>query len=190
MEQLDPRSGQASGTGIAWSCCMKTTDRRTPSEHDPDFNPDPITGAPGSHPVGTGIGAAGGAMIGAAVGSLGGPVGMAIGGAVGAITGGLAGKEVAESFDPTLETEYWQERYRNESYVEPQYDYDDYGPAYLLGARYRDRHSSFEEAEKDMGEGWERLKDRSRLPWEKARHAARAAWDRREPLSGPGGYNG
>ena len=33
-----------------------------------DPNPDPITGAPGSHPVGTGIGAAGGAAAGVALG--------------------------------------------------------------------------------------------------------------------------
>ena len=169
---------------------MKTNDPPTPTRRNPDFNPDPITGAPGSHPVGTGIGAAGGAMIGAAVGSLGGPIGMVVGGAVGALTGGLAGKEVAESFDPTLETDYWREHYRNEPYVESQYDYDDYGPAYLLGAGQRDRYPSFEEAEKDMGEGWEQLKGQSRLPWEKARQAARAAWERRAPLSGPGGYNG
>lgn len=129
-------------------------------------------------------------MLGAAVGSLAGPLGMAVGGAIGAYTGGLAGKEVAESFDPTLETNHWQEHYRSEPYVESQYDYDDYGPAYLLGAGCRDGHRSFEEAEKDMGEGWERMKGQSRLPWDKARHAARAAWERREPLSGAGGYNG
>ena len=47
-------------------------ERRT---NDPDANPDPITGAPGSHPIGTGVGAAAaglaGAKIGAAVGTVG-----------------------------------------------------------------------------------------------------------------------
>jgi len=41
-------------------------------------NPDPITDAPGSHPIETGIGAAvGGAATGAAVGTVAGPVGTA-----------------------------------------------------------------------------------------------------------------
>ena len=38
-----------------------------------DTNPDPITGEPGSHPVGTGLGAGGGALAGAAIGSVAGP---------------------------------------------------------------------------------------------------------------------
>lgn len=66
-------------------------------------NRDPITGAPGAHPVGTGIGAAtGGVAAGAAAGSVAGPVGTAVGAAVGAVAGGLAGKGVAEKADPTV----------------------------------------------------------------------------------------
>ena len=58
-----------------------------------DENRDPITGAPGSHPVGTGLGAAAGGMAaGAAAGTVAGPVGTAVGAAVGAVVGGLAGK--------------------------------------------------------------------------------------------------
>src|SRR4051812_26680344 len=67
-----------------------------------DANADPITGAPGAHPVGTGIGAAaGGIAAGAAIGTVAGPIGTAIGAAVGAVVGGLAGKGVAERIDPT-----------------------------------------------------------------------------------------
>ena len=44
-----------------------TNDRRV----NPDSNPDPITGAPGAHPVGVGLGAvAGGIAAGAAAGTL------------------------------------------------------------------------------------------------------------------------
>jgi uncharacterized protein (TIGR02271 family) len=65
-------------------------------------NLDPITGAPGAHPVGTGVGAAaGGIAAGAAAGSVAGPVGTVVGAAVGAVAGGLAGKGVAENIDPT-----------------------------------------------------------------------------------------
>ena len=55
-------------------------------------NRDPLSDAPGAHPVGTGIGAAGGAVTGAAFGAMGGPIGAAVGGVAGAVVGGLAGK--------------------------------------------------------------------------------------------------
>src|SRR5688500_4598940 len=75
-----------------------------------DANRDPISGEPGSHPVGTGVGAvaggaagaAAGAATGAAVGTAGaGPIGTGIGAAVGAIVGGLAGHGAAEGLNPT-----------------------------------------------------------------------------------------
>jgi len=71
-------------------------------------NLDPITGAPGAHPVGVGLGAAaggiaGGIAAGAAAGTVAaGPVGTVVGAAVGALAGGLGGKAVAEHFDPTV----------------------------------------------------------------------------------------
>ena len=67
-------------------------------------NRDPLTGAPGAHPLGTGVGAAAGGMAaGAVAGSLAGPVGAAIGTAIGAVAGGLAGKGVAEKVVPTAQ---------------------------------------------------------------------------------------
>src|SRR5690349_24504231 len=85
-----------------------------------DTNPDPITGAPGSHPVGTGVGAAGGGAAatwaGAAIGgAAGGPIGAVVGGVVGAVAGavggGAVGKSVAENIDPTVEGDYWSKEY-------------------------------------------------------------------------------
>jgi phage tail tape-measure protein len=74
----------------------------------PDSNPanrDPLTGEPGSHPVGTGIGSAGGAAAGAAIGgAAAGPVGALVGGAVGAVAGGATGHAVGESANPTAAT--------------------------------------------------------------------------------------
>ncbi len=65
-------------------------------------NLDPISGEPGSHPVGTGLGAGGGAVTGAIIGSVvGGPVGGVIGAAIGGIAGGVGGHEVAEGVNPT-----------------------------------------------------------------------------------------
>jgi hypothetical protein len=69
----------------------------------PETNPDPITGAPGAHPVGVGLGAAaGGIAAGAAAGTFAaGPIGTVVGAAIGAVVGGLAGKGAAESMNPT-----------------------------------------------------------------------------------------
>ena len=49
--------------------------RRRKKTEKVDANRDPITDAPGAHPVGVGVGATGGAAGGAAVGSLAGPGG-------------------------------------------------------------------------------------------------------------------
>jgi phage tail tape-measure protein len=68
---------------------------------DTGVNPDPLSGAPGSHPVGVGVGALGGAAAGATVGAVGGPVGAAVGTLVGAVAGALAGKGTAEAMHPT-----------------------------------------------------------------------------------------
>src|ERR1700694_2583636 len=67
-------------------------------------NRDPLTDAPGSHPLGTGIGSAGGAAAGAASGgAVGGPAGVLVGGAVGAVAGGVTGHAAAEAANPTTE---------------------------------------------------------------------------------------
>ena len=82
-----------------------------------DMNRDPISGAPGAHPVGTGLGAAAGATAGAAVGSVAGPVGTVVGGAIGAVVGGLGGKAAGEAVNPTAENAYWEQNYKNEPLV-------------------------------------------------------------------------
>jgi hypothetical protein len=149
-----------------------------------DLNPDPITGAPGSHPVGTGVGAASGGAAGAAIGTAGGPVGTAVGAVVGAVAGGLAGKGVAEAIDPTAENAYWEKNYRNEPYYESGREYSDYEPAYRTGYTSYATHGlagrKFEDVESDLARSYESTKGNSRLGWDKAKHASRAAWDRVE----------
>ena len=87
---------------------------------DDRANRDPISSAPGAHPVATGVGAiVGGAAAGAFTGTVAGPVGTVIGAAVGAVVGGLAGKDVAEAIDPTREDAYWRENYGGRRYVNP-----------------------------------------------------------------------
>ena len=147
-----------------------------------DMNRDPISGAPGSHPLGTGVGATGGAVAGATIGAAGGPVGMAVGGAIGAVVGGLAGHAVGEAVDPTAEDAYWRSTYENEPYRASGYDYNDYGPAYKLGYEGRGRYAgrSFEQVEPQLASDWEASKGNSRLAWNDAKSATRAAWHRVE----------
>lgn len=147
-----------------------------------DENRDPLTGAPGAHPVGTGLGAAGGAAAGAVAGSVAGPVGAVVGGAVGAVVGGLAGKGAAEVVNPTAEEAYWRENYSGRPYVTAGTGYDEYAPAYRYGWESRGHFigSKFEDVEGDLGREWDRVKGGSKLGWDKARFAAKDAWDRIE----------
>src|ERR1019366_789791 len=122
-------------------------------------NPDPITKAPGSHPVGTGIGAvAGGAAAGAAVGTVAGPAGTIAGAAVGAVVGGLAGHRVAKAVNPSVEDAYWRENHRRQSYAKGR-SYDDFGQAYRTGyegyAQYGAKGSTFEDREVDLRKSYE-----------------------------------
>lgn len=148
---------------------------------DTHANRDPISGAPGAHPVGTGIGAAlGGAAAGAAAGTVVGPVGTVIGAAVGAIVGGYAGKSAAEAADPTVEDTYWRDNFKTRPYAEAGSSFEQYEPAYRYGVdsfgRYPGR--SFEATESDLAGDWDRVRGGSSLTWDRARHATRDAWDR------------
>ena len=163
---------------------IKTDDRETRGEP----NRDPISGAPGAHPIGVGAGAiAGGAAAGAATGTIAGPVGTVIGAAVGAVVGGLAGKAVAEAIDPTVEDAYWRGQYTNEPYYEQGRRYEDYEPAYRAGyesygevtSQYG-RPRTFDEVERDIEAKYNQRRANTGMTWDKARSPARAAWDRIE----------
>ena len=157
------------------------------------MNLDPITNAPGAHPVGTGVGAAmGGAAAGAAAGALGGPVGAVAGAVVGAVAGGLGGKAIAESINPTAEEAYWRDNYNREPYYETGRTFDDYAPAYRLGLQGRTGYEgNFDDVESRLASDWDSKRESSTLTWAQARAASRAAWDRVALQSGSyGGMQG
>ena len=144
-------------------------------------NLDPISGAPGAHPVGTGVGAAlGGAAAGAAIGTIVGPLGTVIGASVGAIVGGLAGKGVAELIDPTVEQAYWRTEFATRPYGGATSTFDDYAPAYALGVRSNgiESRDSFDDQDSRLAAEWESVRGASPLDWERARPAVRDAWER------------
>ncbi|MGE3919239.1 MAG: hypothetical protein AB7F78_26440 [Hyphomicrobiaceae bacterium] len=166
------------GTPIARYVMKRHDD---PQKHE--VHRDPVTGAPGAHPLGVGLGAAvGGAAAGAALGTMAGPVGSVAGAVVGGVLGGLSGKAFAEKLDPTLQSEdaYWRDHYLYESYVDPSLDYEQYRFAYRLGyeTRVRYPHLREEEALSALHAVYEREADAGNLPWARARYAARAAWHR------------
>lgn len=153
--------------------------RETPRK-DGEPNRDPISGTPGSHPVGTGAGALAGGAAGAAAGTaVGGPVGTVVGAAVGAIAGGLAGKGIAEMVDPTVEDAYWRDSYAKEPYYAQDRDYDYYQPAYRAGYEGRVKYDgrAFDDVEDDLRQDY--VRNNGRIDsWNEVRDATRAAWDR------------
>ena len=154
------------------------------SESDPNpANRDPLTGEPGSHPVGTGVGSAGGAAAGAAVGAVvGGPVGAVVGGVVGAVAGAATGHAAGEAVNPTVEGQYWRENFQKRPYYRSGRSYSDYEPAYRYGwesagsSEYRDR--SFSEVERDLQNGWDKAKGSTDQKWYDVKDATQDAWDR------------
>lgn len=161
----------------------------TNDQRDADANRDPISGAPGSHPIGVGVGAAlggaaagigTGAALGAVTGTVVGPVGTVIGAAVGAVLGGLAGKGVAESMDPTIEHGYWRDNYSSRPYVETGRSFDDYGPAYGVGTSAYTQYPGkrFDEVEPHLSRDWHANRGTSTLDWARAKEASRDAWNR------------
>jgi len=143
-------------------------------------NRDPITGVPGAHPIGSGLGAAGGAVAGAAIGSIAGPIGAAVGLVAGAVAGGLGGKGVAEAIDPSFEEEYWVVNYPSRPYAVATVPYETYRPAYRTGYEGYTRYpaKSFDEVESDLQRDYEKIKGNANLSWNEAKHAARDAWFR------------
>ena len=85
----------------------------------------------------------------------------------------------ARDIDAAREDAYWQLAFRRERYYSPQLDYEDYAPAYCVGyAGCAQYGGTFEDAERSLAANWERIKGGSRLRFDDARLAIRAAWDR------------
>ena len=156
---------------------------------DPDTHRDAITGAPHSHPVGTGVGAAvggavgaiaAGAIIGAGVSGPAAPIGGVVGAVAAAIAGAAAGHAMAEHYEGGAHDLYLRENYRNRPYYEEGAPYETYGPAYQYGweAYSMYQGGEFDEFEPTLGAGWERRRGSSSLSWERAKDAARDAWER------------
>lgn len=167
---------------------MAKRSKKSPEEGK--ANRDPITEAPGAHPVGVGVGGASAGVAGAAIGgAIGGPLGAVVGAAVGTVAGGLRGKAAAELVNPTVEDAYWKENYKTRPYALVELRYEHWRPAYKYGWESRMMHQGkqWEDVEPKIASGWERARGESGLGWNDAKPAARDAWDRLENSSSHGG---
>lgn len=154
-------------------------------------NLDPISGAPGAHPVGTGVGTAVGAaaglgaagaaaMTGALAGTaVGGPVGAAAGLLVGGVLGAVAGRAASEQIDPTEEDEHWRSSYTAEPYYDKSKSYEHYAPSYAFGSRsaMEYQESDFEAVEPSLQADYLR-EHGDDMAWHEVRQPARSAWQR------------
>lgn len=151
-------------------------------------NPDPVTGEPGSHPIGAGVGAAGGGLTGAAVGAaVGGPLGAAVGAVVGGVAGGYSGKGVAEAINPTVEENYWRENHASQPWADQSSTYEHYAPAYRTGYEGVQKYvgRQYHEIEADLARDYDKNDANPAIPWDRARPAVRAAWHRVSGVTGP-----
>ena len=149
---------------------------------DKNENRDVLTGEPGSHPIGVGLGTAiAGAAAGTVAGAAAGPVGSVIGTIVGGVAGALVGKEVAEQLNPSELSEQWQSIYRNSDYFDETVSYADYDEAFRYGyeARLRFVGSRWSEIEDELAAEWPVYSQgRSKLLWDRASRAAQDGFER------------
>jgi uncharacterized protein (TIGR02284 family) len=80
---------------------------------------------------------------------------------------------------PLAQAEYWREAFAGEPYYESGRSFADYATAYELGwGGYHVYGGEFDPAERVLANDWMMRKGVSTLPWEQARPAVRAAWQR------------
>ena len=141
---------------------------------------DGLVGVPGGHPLAAVVGAvAVAAASGAVIGSAAGPVGTVIGAVPGAVVGGMGGDAIASSVEEAHDAGYWRDHYSRRPYVDPGASYAGFGPAFAFGSPARLRHQgrSFDQMQSDLMRDWDDARGTSTLPWDRARHAARDAWE-------------
>ena len=101
----------------------------------------------------------------------------------------LAGESpqaILRACNARAEDGHWLDAHWKEPYFRADFDYEDYAPAYCVGYSGCTQYGgSFEEAEKSLCANWLRVKGDSRLSWQEALPAVRAAWLRVEMAEAP-----
>ena len=112
--------------------------------------------------------------------------GRAVAGAVGTAAGLAVGaasalsKKEPRKVDPVIEEAHWREHFANELYFDATYSFEDYLPAWRTGwegiGKYAGR--TFDEAERDLQADFHWNRGQSRLLWDQAKPAVKAAFER------------
>jgi hypothetical protein len=112
--------------------------------------------------------------------------GRAVAGAVGTAAGVAAGaaaalsKDQPRNVDPVIEEAHWREHFASEPYFDATYAFEDYLPAWRTGwegvGKYAGR--TFDQAERDLQSDFHWNRGQSRLLWDQAKPAVKAAFER------------
>ncbi len=96
------------------------------------------------------------------------------------VRGAVPNEASVPAMDLAAEDDYWREHFSTRYYVEDEFKYADYAPAYRLGcqARFRFPAREWREIESLLQRAWPQVGKQSRLDWNRAQLAARDAWDR------------
>ncbi len=121
---------------------------------------------------------AGGAVLGALGYLIAGPPGLVIGVVIGVAGGALVGNRMAVSADPNDNVGHFEEIYSKMAYYAPGMEWHDYEPAYRFGVQTWRTHGGqeFADSEPALGARWLKIRGRSRLTWDQARHAVMHVW--------------
>ena len=109
----------------------------------------------------------------------------------GVLVAGPEARSRVGEIDPMEEDAYWRTHYANQDYVERNAPYSAYQPAYRTGYEGRGQYpeKTYDEVEADLQRDYEKSQDNSTLSWDKAKKAARDAWNR-VALAGSGDADG
>jgi len=120
-----------------------------------------------------------GRVVAGAVGTAAGIAAGAASAAAGAASA-LVGKVPTPKIDAANEELYWREHFASEPYFDSSFSFEDYLPAWRVGWEGRARHPGrkFEDVEQDLKAEFHWNRGESRLLWDQAREAARAAFER------------
>ena len=112
------------------------------------------------------------------VGAIGTAAGIAAGTAA-ALAGKTRGQAPERKVEPANEELYWREHFAGEPYVEAAYQFDDYLPAWRTGWEGRGKYGGreFDEVLRDLEGDFYWNRGKSRLTWQQAMPAVRAAWE-------------
>jgi hypothetical protein len=87
---------------------------------------------------------------------------------------------------PVREAAYWRERHAKQPYAK-NYSYEEFEHAYRTGydTFFRYPGKSFDEVEESVANEYEQARPASALPWDVARPAVNAVWEKMAGVIGP-----